>query len=87
MVRRRLVALLELAFSALLLLFERWFREEATRRGNPVPSPPAIVSSTLFDLLPRLKTRESHHGIRAADALRSQPALGGNRRHTGGTLV
>jgi hypothetical protein len=31
-------------------------------------------------LLPRLKTRESDHRIRATAALRFQPALGGNRR-------
>jgi len=43
--------------------------------------------SLWIDLLPRLKTRESDHWIRAVAALRFQPALGGNRRHTGGTLV
>ena len=32
-------------------------------------------------------TRESDHRIRTVAVLRSQPALGGNRRHTGGTLV
>ena len=37
-----------------------------------------------IDLLPRLKTQESDHRIRAVDAVRFQPALGGNRRHTGG---
>ena len=47
-------------------------------RTTPAPS---------IDLLPRLKARESDHRIRAVEALRFQPALGGNRRHTGGTLV
>ena len=40
-----------------------------------------------IDLLHALKDVESDHRIRAVDAVRFQPALGGNRRHTGGTLV
>mgnify|MGYP007072973242 CR=1 FL=1 len=40
-----------------------------------------------MDLLPRLKMWKSDHWIRGADVLRYQPALGGKRRHTEGTLV
>ncbi|KTG09094.1 hypothetical protein AUR64_14955 [Haloprofundus marisrubri] len=51
MVRRRIGALLQLVFSVLLLLFERWVREEAAKRGEPVSSSPkTIASSTLYHL-------------------------------------
>ena len=60
-------------------------------RGLPL-SPVGVPAHTremnpALDLLSRLKSRESDHRIRAVEALRFQPALGGNRRHTGGTLV
>jgi|GEM_PF-5520037 len=45
------------------------------------------ISKGSIDLLLRVNAEESDHRIRAVDALRFQPALGGNRRHTGGTLV
>ena len=56
------------------------------RLGNAL-SPVKEKESLLIDLLLRLQAEESDHRIRAVVALRFQPALGGNRRHTGGTLV
>jgi len=51
-------------------------------------SPPRGMTSThAIDLLLGVNTEESDHRNRAVDALRFQPALGGPRRHTGGTLV
>ena len=56
------------------------------RLGNAL-SPVKEKESLLIDLLLRPQAEESDHRIRAVVALRFQPALGGNRRHTGGTLV
>ena len=56
--------------------------------GNKLQCSPKTVETWIdIDLLLRLKAEESDHRIRAVVALRFQPALGGNRRHTGGTLV
>jgi hypothetical protein len=47
----------------------------------------SVLTAVALDLLLRVNAEESDHRIRAVVAVWFQPALRGNRRHTGGTLV
>jgi hypothetical protein len=51
------------------------------------PAQLAPNTESVLDLLLRLKLEESDHRIRAVATLWFQPALRGNRWHTGGTFI